>query len=141
VIESVGALEIAKGRKIELHSPGNVWLNANFDEMKQLLLNLLLNALEATAAGTGVVKIELHAGEPVELSVNDNGIGMNHETLGRIFEPFYSEKRPTGRSGTGLGLAIVQAIVDAHGGTIHASSDGPASGTRMVVRLPTAAQP
>ena len=86
-------------------------------------------------------------GNWVELTVIDNGKGMTPQTLERIFEPFYTDKRGTGtspadggrRSGTGLGLSITYAIVESHGGKIAAHSDGPGRGSRFIVRLPAAA--
>jgi two-component system sensor histidine kinase BaeS len=113
------------------------------------LLNLTLNALEAVPAG-GEVRIDLcRKGGWVELCVSDNGRGMSRQTLDRVFEPFFTERRgvPTdetdpdavaGRRGTGLGLSITHAIVEAHGGRIDAFSDGPGRGSRFVVNLPAA---
>jgi signal transduction histidine kinase len=117
-------------------------------EMKQVILNLAVNALEAVPTEGGEVKIHVaRRGNSVELTVIDNGRGMSPQTLDRIFEPFYTEKRGTSnvvgdgqrRSGTGLGLSITHAIVEAHGGRIAAHSDGPGKGSRFIVRLPAAA--
>jgi signal transduction histidine kinase len=107
-------------------------------EMKQVLLNLTLNALEAVAPGSGEVRIEVaRRGAGVELSVTDNGRGMTPQTLEQVFEPFFTEKKGAGqRHGTGLGLSITHAIVQSHGGTIEAHSDGPGKGSRFTVRLP-----
>jgi signal transduction histidine kinase len=123
-------------------------------EMKQILLNLTLNGLEAVPAG-GEVRIDLcRSGGWVELSVSDNGRGMSRQTLDRVFEPFFSERRDplsdeapggssavVGRRGTGLGLSITHAIVESHGGRIEAFSDGPGRGSRFVVSLPARSQP
>ena len=133
---------------------------ADEGEMKQVLLNLTLNALEAVPPG-GEVRIELsRQGGWVELSVSDNGRGMSEQTLRHVFEPFFTDRRGeagkaakaaatrprnlTGREleaglrGTGLGLSITHAIVQAHGGRIEAFSDGPGRGSRFVVTLPAA---
>ncbi len=116
-------------------------------EMKQLLLNLTLNALEAVAPGEGRVWVDIVTKEGwVELAVTDNGRGMSAATLARAFEPFYTELRggpapsPTvgGRQGTGLGLSITHAIVVAHGGRMEAYSDGLGKGSRFIVRIPAA---
>src|SRR5439155_21512325 len=98
---------------------------ANETEMKQVLLNLTVNALEAVEPGAGEVTI---AGERrdgwVELTVSDNGRGMPPQVLERVFEPFFTEKRGVpdasspGTPGTGLGLSIVHAIIQDHGGRI-----------------------
>lgn len=109
-------------------------------EMKQVILNLTVNALEAVKPEAGEVRINLRrVGESVELSITDNGRGMSPVTLERVFEPFFTEKRgraEDGRHGTGLGLSITHAIVRNHGGTIVAESDGTGLGSRFTVRLP-----
>jgi signal transduction histidine kinase len=107
-------------------------------EMKQVVLNLTVNALEA-CGHNGEVRIDVaREGGEVVLTVADDGRGMSAETLERIFEPFFTEKRSDGRRGTGLGLSITHAIVQDHGGSITAQSDGPGQGSRFVVRLPVA---
>jgi signal transduction histidine kinase len=118
-------------------------------EMKQVLLNLTINALEAVPPQAGEVRIDLRCDGPegrqgVELIVSDNGRGMTGETLDRVFEPFFTDSRTPredGRRGTGLGLSIVHAIVRDHGGSVAAYSDGPGTGSRFVVRLPAVCQP
>jgi len=111
-------------------------------EMKQVLLNLAVNALEAVPAPGGQVRIDVRpVNGMVELSVADNGRGMSAQTLERVFEPFFTQKRGRGegdRHGTGLGLSITHAIVQNHGGTIVAQSEGAGKGSRFVVRMPGA---
>ena len=114
------------------------------DEIKQVVLNLVFNALEAIAA-RGEVRVAIAADRrEVELSVTDTGRGMPHAVLDQIFEPFYTDARGKAgvaedtRRGTGLGLSIVHAIVVRHGGEIRAHSDGPGLGSRFTVTLPTA---
>jgi two-component system, NtrC family, sensor kinase len=107
-------------------------------EMKQVILNLLVNALEASPGSQGLVRVSVkNASANVELVVEDNGKGMDRATLDRVFEPFFTDKRDAGRHGNGLGLSIVHAIATDHGGTITADSDGPGKGSRFVVRLPS----
>ena len=114
---------------------------ANPTEMKQVLLNLTINALEATAAGSGRVTIDgRRAGDWVEVSVEDNGKGMSPHTIDQVFEPFFTAKRGAGEPGTGLGLSITHAIVESHGGRIRAESAGVGRGSRFVVSLPAAAR-
>ena len=113
---------------------------ANPTEMKQVLLNLTVNALEAVPAALGEVRIGgRRTGEWVELSVEDNGKGMSAETLQHVFEPFFTAKRGAGEPGTGLGLSITHAIVENHGGRIRAESSGPGHGSRFTIRLPARA--
>lgn len=113
----------------------------NETELKQVLLNLTINALEAVDKESGRVKIKLEqVGPYVEISVADNGKGMTQQTLERVFEPFYTEKRgttaPDEQSGTGLGLAITHAIIQQHGGSITASSPGLGSGSTFKFHIP-----
>ncbi|MGD0464502.1 MAG: ATP-binding protein, partial [Tepidisphaeraceae bacterium] len=114
------------------------------DEIKQVVLNLVFNALEAISAG-GEVRVATSADRrEVELSVTDTGRGMPPAVLDQIFEPFYTDARgkagagEDARRGTGLGLSIAHAIVVRHGGEIRAHSDGPGLGSRFTVVLPTA---
>jgi signal transduction histidine kinase len=110
--------------------------------LRQVLVNLTLNALEATPAG-GTVRVACF-GEPpdparpddlgrVAISVEDSGAGVEPGLRDRIFEPFFTTKA----KGSGLGLSIVHAIVAQHGGTI-SIEDGEAGGARFVLRLPLA---
>jgi signal transduction histidine kinase len=109
----------------------------NPTEMKQVLLNLTVNALEAVPGGRGEVRIGGHRTDDwVEVSVEDNGKGMTPETLQHVFEPFFTAKRGAGEPGTGLGLSITHAIVENHGGRIRAESAGPGCGSRFTVRFP-----
>jgi signal transduction histidine kinase len=107
------------------------------EQIRQLLLNLLQNALHATE-GTGrradVLLVARRDGDRVELEVHDNGRGIAPAERQRIFEAFYS----TRKGGTGLGLAIADRIARAHGGTIACESDF-GFGSRFVLSLPLAA--
>jgi two-component system, NtrC family, sensor kinase len=104
--------------------------------LRQVLSNLLQNALEATTeSGTVVVSVRGHAGF-AEVEVSDDGEGMSEETRAKAFDPFFTTKS----KGTGLGLAISQAIVVAHDGSIELTST-PGAGTRAMVRLPLAREP
>jgi len=110
--------------------------------LRQVLLNLLFNAIDATPEH-GLIRITAtpHAAHDgrraeVELAVIDSGPGMLPDEVQRAFEPFYTTKAP-GR-GTGLGLVIVEHIVKAHGGQVVAES-APGHGTTMRVRLPVEA--
>ena len=115
---------------------------ANANEMKQVLLNLAINALQAVAPGIGEVVVEgRREGAWVEVSVTDNGRGIAPELLKHVFEPFYTDKRGAGEPGTGLGLSITHAIVEAHGGRITAESAGVGRGSRFTVQLPASGSP
>ena len=104
---------------------------ADRGHLKQVLLNLVLNAVQATGPG-GLVTIEAHATRDlVELVVADTGPGIPAETLSRIFDPYFTTKA----GGLGLGLTIARRIVEAHGGSLTVESS-PGRGARFRVRLP-----
>jgi signal transduction histidine kinase len=112
---------------------------ANYAEIKQVMLNLLMNGMEAVNAREGKVTVEGRRDRDwVELSIRDNGRGMEPATLERVFEPFFTEKRGSVEPGTGLGLCISHAIIESHGGKIVACSDGLNRGSVFTIRLPAA---
>jgi signal transduction histidine kinase len=132
----------AAGRRIALRSrvaPGLPPVPAEAVGLRQVLLNLLTNAIDATPdGGTITVSAELVSGDGtrgqrIELAVADSGHGMSEGERRQAFEPFYTTKAP-GR-GTGLGLVIVDHIVHAHGGSIAVDS-APGQGTTVRVQLP-----
>ncbi len=115
-------------------------IEADAVRVRQLLHNLIRNAQEALEGQTeGVIEIGariLAGGERpfAEISVTDNGPGIDVEVLARLFEPYVTSKK----KGTGLGLAIVKKLVEEHGGTV-AAENLPERGARLVVRLPVRA--
>jgi signal transduction histidine kinase len=105
-------------------------------QMQQVLLNLLLNSIQAidasSVAGAGLIHVQLEShGDLVQLTVSDNGRGISPEHLANIFRPFYTTKG----QGTGLGLSLAKRIVEDHGGRIDVASE-PGAGTRIIVQLP-----
>ena len=107
---------------------------ADEGQLRQALLALLMNALDATSAGGRVEIATTREGdEAVALTVSDSGIGIAPENLGKIFSPFFTTK-PVGQ-GTGLGLAICHGIVGSHGGEIKVESE-EGKGTRLSLVLP-----
>ena len=103
-------------------------------EIKQVVLNLITNALESVDVG-GWVQVEVrHTAEEAVIQVVDNGCGMTPEVLQHLFDPFFT-RRKDGK-GTGLGLSISYRIVSEYGGTIEAKSDGPGQGAQFEVNLP-----
>ncbi|HZL37575.1 MAG TPA: HAMP domain-containing sensor histidine kinase [Tepidisphaeraceae bacterium] len=128
-----------RGRRLRvaIHPGDPLNVHANANELKQVLLNLMINALEAVSPATGEVIIDARRDDTwIELTVHDNGRGMNRATLDRVFEPFYTDKRGSGQPGTGLGLSITHAILNDHGGMIRADSPGPGKGSCFTIRLP-----
>jgi signal transduction histidine kinase/HAMP domain-containing protein len=110
------------------------------DELKQVLLNLLKNALHAVGR-EGTIRIETRAsGLGLAISVADDGPGIPEAVLGRIFDPFFTTKAPSGRggeAGLGLGLSVVYGIVTKRGGSVTAAN-GEAGGAVFLVCLPAA---
>jgi two-component system sensor histidine kinase HydH len=126
----------AEQRRITLEyavAPGLAATAADPERLRQVLMNLAINALDATPRG-GRVHIEARAeGREVLFLVDDSGPGIAPDARDRLFEPFFTTK-PTG---SGLGLAIVHAIVSQHGGSVEIDSS-PLGGARFAVRLPQA---
>jgi CheY-like chemotaxis protein/nitrogen-specific signal transduction histidine kinase len=111
--------------------------------LQQIVTNLLNNALKYTPSGGRIhVRLQAFAGELV-LSVTDTGSGIVAEQLPHVFDPFRQAGAELNdrKGGLGLGLAIARQLVEAHGGQIEASSDGPGNGSSFTVRLPQAPAP
>jgi signal transduction histidine kinase len=122
----------ARGISLLAEVSGELTIAADEGQLQQVLVNLVLNALEATPRD-GRVRlgaVATSSGE-VLISIDDDGPGITPEVRARIFEPFFTTKA----AGTGLGLAIVHAIVQQHGGTI-AAERSHLGGARFAVRLP-----
>jgi signal transduction histidine kinase len=93
-------------------------------QMKQLLTNLLDNAIQFTATGRKIRLSVKRSGNVVEIQVADEGLGIESELLPKIFDRFFTTENPrTGTRGTGLGLAIARSIVNANGGRIGVESE------------------
>src|SRR5919204_3924296 len=119
-------------------------IRGSADQLKQVLLNLYLNAAEAMPdGGTLTVATRYGSGEgdipyeAVRIEIRDTGVGMDEETQARIFEPFFSTKA---QRGTGLGLWVSHGIVQGHGGTIKVRSR-PGQGTMFTIALPVEGPP
>ena len=135
VVEMVRPLGKYRQRNLHFRCKEHVTALVNPQEMKQVSLNLLTNALDSVGDG-GVVEVSLtkHDGHAV-LTVKDDGCGMTEEVKQHLFEPFFT-RREKG-DGTGLGLSITYRIVEEHGGRIEVQSDGPNQGSTFIVRIPT----
>jgi PAS domain S-box-containing protein len=132
----------AAAKEIRLDVSGAVdpvYVRGDATRLQQVLWNLLSNAMKFTpAGGTIAVEISQHADRAI-VTVRDTGIGIEAHFLPHIFERFRQADGSITRrhGGLGLGLSIVQSIVEAHGGTIRAHSDGPGTGTTFTLELPT----
>jgi signal transduction histidine kinase len=140
---AVSALESAYSRKnvnLKLHSEKNLpKTKADPDRILQVLQNLLGNALQFTPPGGEVVVAISKFNKGVEVSIQDNGAGIEARHLDHIFERFYradpSRTRTTG-GGSGIGLTISKTIIEAHAGNIWAESRGKNQGSKFTFTLP-----
>ncbi len=134
--ELVVDLPVASDRNVTVEAdPGPHTVHADEAQIKQVVLNLITNALQATAAGGSVAVSSRRRDDTIVLEVTDDGVGMDADTAEHVFEPFFTRRRG-GEPGTGLGLSITHAIVSDHGGRITAASDGPGQGSRFTIELP-----
>jgi PAS domain S-box-containing protein len=132
-----------EGRRLTLElrdGAGPIWVYGDETRLAQVTTNLLLNAVKFTDPGGRVaVEICTEASRAV-LRVSDSGAGMDAALLARLFQPFVQADDTLHRTagGLGLGLAIARSIVDLHGGTIRAASEGRGMGAEFEVQLPLA---
>ncbi len=136
VIEMVRPLSKYRDRNIHFYADVPVECICNGQEMKQVVLNLITNALGSVEPG-GIVEVSLTRSQDDQsavLQVQDDGCGMTDEVKTHLFEPFFTRRRDG--QGTGLGLSITYQIIADHGGQIAAHSDGPGCGSTFFVTLP-----
>jgi signal transduction histidine kinase len=134
VLEMVQHLGRSHDARLVLEPGDPVLAEVNPQEMKQVVLNLVTNALESLDQ-QGWVRVQVERrGKLARIVVADNGCGMNEEVQRHLFEPFYTRRRSG--QGTGLGLSITHRIVEEHGGAITAASAGVGQGSEFVVTLP-----
>jgi signal transduction histidine kinase len=132
---------LAKPRKLQIHladiEPSRIYGNA--DRLKQLLLNLVNNAIKFTADDGSITISLTHQGDEARLAVSDTGIGISSEDKQRIFDRFFqadhSRVQRSESDGAGLGLSIVRWISQIHSGTIEVESE-VGKGSTFIVRIP-----
>jgi two-component system NtrC family sensor kinase len=133
-VEVVRGVPKFHGKRIEFDVMLDLVAHVHPQEIKQVVLNLVTNALESIECD-GHVEIGLQRhGAQAEIIVRDNGCGMTAQVLQHLFEPFFTQRH--GGQGTGLGLSIADRIVSDHDGEITAFSAGPGQGSEFRVRLP-----
>jgi len=117
-----------------------IWVDADAARMVQMVGNLVSNALKFTPPGGEVHVGVRKSGVACEVSVRDNGAGIEPRDLDAIFDPFVQAERTRHGSsgGMGIGLALVRELAVSHGGWVRARSEGPGQGTEIVLRLPLA---
>ena len=136
VVEMVGHLGKYKQKSVQLRADEAVYARVNSQEIKQVVLNLLTNALDSLEPDGRVWVRLVREPDWAKIVVRDNGCGMTDEVKQHLFEPFFTRRRDG--QGTGLGLSITYRIVQDHGGTIEANSEGYGKGSEFTVTLPTA---
>ena len=124
------------GVTLEVNGDSTAILEADARKLRQVLLNLVLNAIQASPRGAGVeVTVRAESGE-ARIMVRDDGVGMTPEVLERIRKPYFT----TREGGTGLGVAVARGLVEQHGGRLEFKST-PGKGTTVLIALPLKAKP
>lgn len=121
-------------RIVSFECDHHVMAEVNAAQVKQVILNLIANGLQATTSGGRVTVRLQELVDTIVIEIQDDGCGMNEETLQHIFDPFYTTKEAG--QGTGLGLSITHRIIENHSGTIAPLSNGPGCGSTFRIRLP-----
>jgi PAS domain S-box-containing protein len=139
-VDAVRPVAEAKEIKMETHLEGeSMLLSGDPDRLQQVIWNLLSNAVKFTSRGGRVELILKRVDSNVEITVRDTGEGISAEFLPYVFDRFRQADSSTTRShgGLGLGLAIVRHLVELHGGSVRAESEGEGRGATFTVRLPS----
>ena len=125
------------GVTLELTGDEALVLDADARKLRQALLNIVLNAIQASPSGATVrLAVSKSCGEGARLTVRDDGTGMTPEVLDRIRKPYFTTKE----GGTGLGVAVARGLVEQHGGRLEYKS-APGIGTTVTISLPMKATP
>jgi CheY-like chemotaxis protein/two-component sensor histidine kinase len=137
-VEDHRGLFASKGISLAFKGDGPLWLDADATRLAQVTENLLHNAAKFTdQGGHVVVALEQESGQGM-LRIRDDGAGIEREALATIFKPYVQGERTLNPAlgGLGLGLALSRGLVDLHGGSMRAFSEGPGKGAEFVVALP-----
>ena len=145
----VKAIELAtplldqRTHALDVDVPRRLWVRGDAIRLSQVVSNLLTNAAKYTPPGGRITVRATEEGGEIVIRVRDTGIGIAPNVLPLVFDLFVQERQAIDRSqgGLGLGLTIVRNLVEGHGGTVSAHSDGPGTGSEFVVRLPRANVP
>jgi signal transduction histidine kinase/ActR/RegA family two-component response regulator len=136
-METVQPLIQARGHELTSEIPAaTLRINADPLRLTQAFGNVLGNAAKYTERGGRISLTVRRQGTDVEIRVRDTGIGIPAELLPRIFDLFTQVRSDHSQSGLGIGLALVRRLLQMHGGTITAHSEGPGQGTEFLIRLP-----
>lgn len=128
-----------RSHTLELAVPADdIWVRADPVRLSQVLSNLLINAAKYTAPGGRIVLTAKPSTSVVVVSVRDTGIGLTPDQLANVFNMFWQAEREDKRQGLGVGLALVKGLVQLHGGSVSAHSEGLGRGALFTVSLPAA---
>jgi heavy metal sensor kinase len=125
-----------KGVALRIQAPGHLEVNGDRNRLRQVLANLVGNALKYTPSGGEIALEAREEGDFTAIEVADNGIGIDPDDLPRIWDRLFRGDRSRSERGLGLGLSLVRAIVEAHGGNVAVES-APGRGSRFTARLAT----
>lgn len=142
-LDSVRPLAEARGQELSVSLPtATIWLEADPVRLAQIATNLLNNAVKYTPKAGRIWLTAKQEGDHAVLSVRDNGIGIDPEMLPHVFDLFVQADRSLDRTqgGLGIGLTLVRNLVEMHGGTVEARSEGPGKGSEFLVRFQVSAQ-
>lgn len=118
--------------EVDLDVDSDVYLEGSASELREVFVNLIVNALDAMPKGGSILIICRRTNERVQILFTDTGAGMSDEVRERVFEPFYTTK---GAQGTGLGLFVSYGIIERHRGVVSVESE-PGRGTTFILDLP-----
>jgi PAS domain S-box-containing protein len=138
-VESTALAVGTAGQRLRLVLPPEpIVLDADSERLSQVFTNLLMNATKYTPQGGDILVEASASADEVTVTVSDTGVGIPSDMLDAVFGIFtqVNDPRDGASSGLGIGLTLVRSIVELHGGTVTAESDGPGAGSRFCVRLP-----
>ena len=135
VVKLIGRQKELEKLSIELnYSTESIIIYGDVNQLQQVFLNMILNAIDATADGGKINITTIIVDSLAQMVFEDTGCGIAPENLDKVFEPFFSTKSPG--KGTGLGLSICYGIIEEHKGKISVSSSGDGNGAAFTISLP-----
>lgn len=137
-LETCSTILDGQGQRVHVTMPEQLALEADAVRLQQVIVNLVVNAAKFSPPGSAIRLVARRCDRELDLRVGDDGRGIAPEMLSQVFEPFAQTGGDEAGDGLGLGLALVRSIVETHGGSVQAASDGHGKGTEITVRLPLA---
>jgi CheY-like chemotaxis protein/anti-sigma regulatory factor (Ser/Thr protein kinase) len=143
-VETVQSIISEKGHELRVEKPAALlYVHGDRARLAQSLSNVLHNAAKYTEPGGAITLRVRSSDKQVELEVRDSGIGIPEHLLAQVFDPFVQSERALDRTegGLGIGLSIVKGLIEMHGGSVNAASEGPGCGSTFTIRLPRISLP